>query len=105
MGYWIPTVRYDGKVERVYCASLKDAFNDASKTLLGVYRVHGLKALTMKNSLDHGVPIFNTKTGQSYNHWVRFANGSNPKDGFEEVTDDKRFGVSYKTKNFPKSWL
>lgn len=105
MAYWIPAVRYDGTHDRVYCATLKDAFNDASKTLLGVYRILGLRALKLKNSLDYGVPIYNTKTGQAYNHWVRFSNGSNPNDGFEEVTYDKRFGVSYKSKNFPKNWM
>ena len=48
MGYWIPV----SKTERVYDGKLKDAFNDASKILLSTYYTMGLRALSMKDSLD-----------------------------------------------------
>lgn len=103
MGYWIPV----GGNERIFCSNLKDAYADAAKTLLGLYRrTNGNIHRVIKGYHDSdGIPIYNSANGKACNHWVRFANGSNPKDGFEEVTYDKRFGVSYKSKDFPKSWM
>lgn len=101
MGYWIPVEN-----GRVYCDNLKDAYADAAKTLLGLYRrtngnIH--RVIKGYHNSD-GIPIYNSANGKACNHWVRFANGSDPKDGYEECYYDKRVGMVTKGKNFPKNW-
>lgn len=102
MTYWIPTT-----VGRVSASTLKDAYRDAAAELIALYKatkgqIH--KAIPGYHGSE-GIKIYNSATGKSGNHWVRFSNGSNPKDGYEEVVYDKRFGIAYKVKSFPKNWL
>ena len=100
-GYW---VQVPG--DRVFCSTLKDAYSLAAKVLLGAYR---FDKNTMHKRIPGytgsvGVPIYDSARGKACNHWVRFSNGSNPKDGYEEVSYGKSYGIAYKTKNFPKNW-
>ena len=103
MGYWIPI---NGN-ERIFCSNLKDAYTDAAKILLNLYReTNGNIHKIIKGYHDSdGIPIYNSAHGKSCNHWVRFADGSNPKDGYEECVYDKRIGMNPKHKLFPKSWM
>lgn len=101
MGYW---VQVDGG--RIFCSTLKDAYRDAAKTLLGAYRISGgaIHTIIPGYTSSKGVPIYDSAKGKACNHWVRFSNGSNPKDGYEEVSYGKSYGIAYKSKNFPRSW-
>ena len=108
MTYWIPTGDRNRDYEfRISCETIKDAYRDGAKPLLGLYRrtngnIH--KLIDGYNG-STGLPIYNSANGKACNHWVRFANGSNPKDGYEEVVYDRRYGISYKSKDFPKNWM
>lgn len=101
-GYWLAT-----EGGRLYSSTLNHAWMDTAQILLGYYRrtngqVHKVWG---DYSPSSGLPIYNSRTGKGATHWVRFANGSNPKDGYELVTYDKRYGVSTKgSYNFPRSW-
>ena len=101
MGYWIPVEN-----GRVYCDNLKDAYRDAAAILLGLYRkTNGNIHLIIKEyTSSYGIPIYNSANGKACNHWVRFDNGSNPKNGYEECYYDKRVGMVTKGKSFPKNW-
>lgn len=101
MGYWIPV----GNGVRVYESTLKDAYLTGAKTLLGQYRatngqIH--KAIPEYTSMS--LPIYSSSTGTKYTHWVRFSNGSNPRDGYEECSYGKTYGVAFKVRTFPKNW-
>lgn len=102
MGYWIPI----GKGNRVFESNLKDAYLTAAKTLLGLYRyTNGNIHREIAGYNDStGLPIYNSSTGKAANHWVRFDNGSNPKDGYVECAYNSNTGLSTKSKSFPKNW-
>ena len=103
MGYWIPV----DKKERIFCSSLKDAYNDAAKILLGFYRrTNGnIHKIVPEYTGSIGLPIYNSASGKGCNHWVRFNNGSDPKAGYDEIFYDKRVGIGGKMgKKFPKDW-
>ena len=104
MGYYVQTA--DPK-ERFYCGSLKDAYRNAAAILIGLYKktngnIH--REITGYHG-STGICIFDSRSGKSCNHWVRFYNGSNPKDGYEEVWYDKRSGIGFRAKSFPKNWM
>ena len=103
MAYYVATP--DPK-ERVREGTLKDAYRTAAAILLGQYRVtNGNVHKTIAGYTGSiGIPIYDSATGKACNHWVRFSNGSNPKDGYDEVVYDKRFGVATHGRNFPKNW-
>ncbi len=100
--YYIPTTSGN----RIYESSLKDAYADAAKTLLYVYKATNgnIHKLIKEYTPSYGIPIYSSRTGKTYTHWVRFDNGSNPKNGYEECSYDKRIGVISRGKSFPKSW-
>ena len=103
MGYWVETE--DEKV-RIFNSSLKDAYSTAAKLLLGFYRrtngqIH--KVVKGYHGIE-GIKIYDTARGKACNHWVKFYNGSNPKDGYCEVWYDKRTGIGFRAKSFPKNW-
>ena len=101
MGYWVQMPHGDRK----FCATLKDAYSDAAKILLGQYRyTNGNIHRTVEGYHGStGIKIFNSRTGKSYTHAVRFDNGSDPKNGYEELAWNK-MGMSSKGKMFPKNW-
>ena len=103
MGYWVQLPHG----ERSFCSSLKDAYSDAAKILIGQYKF--TKGNIHKTIIGYhggaGIKIFDSRTGKSCNHWVRFTNGTDPKGGYEEVYYDKRIGIVANRKEFPKSWL
>lgn len=103
MGYWVEA---EDRV-RVYAGKVKDAYRYASSILLGAYRKtngHPQKVIKGYTS-SYGVPIYNSVRGKTYTHWVRFSNGSNPKDGYDACYYNKNVGVggTYGIK-FPKNW-
>lgn len=102
MGYWIPV----GNGHRVFESNLKDAYLTAAKVLIGKYR--STKGQIHKEipeySGSYGIPIYDSATGKGTSHWVRFDNGSNPKDGYEECSYSKNTGMNTKSKSFPKNW-
>lgn len=103
MAYWVQA----SSGERLYCEKLSDAYSDAAKILIGLfYKTNGNihKAVSDYHG-STGIKIFSTRTGKACNHWVRFSNGSNPKDGYQQVWYDKRSGIGYKSKSFPKNWM
>lgn len=103
MGYWIDV----GDGYRVYESTIKDAYLTASKVLLDAYRkTNGQPQKMIKGyTSSYGVPIYNSARGKAYSHWVRFNNGSNPKNGYDACFYNKnvgaggRFGIK-----FPKNW-
>ena len=103
MGYWIPV----SKKERVYDGSLKDAYADAAKSLLAFYReVNGdVFKLRMYKSHEFGVLIYDSATGQAYSHAVVFADYTDIKKGYEEISYSSRYGAKRNHKLFPKSWF
>ncbi len=104
MAYYVQT---PSEKERVRCGSLADAYMDAAAILIGQYKKTGGNIhRTIKGYHGStGIKIFDSATGKSCNHWVRFYNGDNPKDGYQEVWYDKRSGIGYKSKSFPKNWM
>lgn len=103
MGYWIPI----GKGNRVFKSNLKDAYLTAAKTLLELYRhTNGNITWEVAGYTDSfGLPIYNSSTGKAANHWIRFHNGSDPKNGYDECTYNSRIGmISKEGKPFPKNW-
>lgn len=101
-GYWLAT-----EGGRMYCPTLKEAWHDSAAILLGYYRRTNGNIHTVWNDYTsyNGLPIYNSKTGKGATHWVKFHNGMNPKDGYDLVTYDKRFGVSHNGPyKFPKDW-
>lgn len=104
MGYYVET---PSEKERVYDSTLKDAYRDAAAILIGLYKKTNGRIHTAIRGYHGsvGIRIFNSRTGKKYSHWVRFSNGSNPKDGYEEVSYDKRYGVAIRIKSFPKNWM
>lgn len=103
MAYYVATG--DPKC-RFRAETLKKAYEHAAAILLGTYRATNgnVHKVIAGYTGSIGIPIYDSATGKACNHWVRFFNGSNPKDGYEEVVYDKRFGVAIHGKNFPKSW-
>lgn len=101
-GYWVQIANGD----RVFESTLKDAYSTAAKTLLGAYRfTNGNIHKSIKGYHGStGIAIYSTRTGKTFDHGVRFANGSNPKDGYEMWSYSKAYGVKSTAKDFPKSW-
>lgn len=101
-GYWIPV-----EEGRIFCSTLADAYNDGAKVLLGLYRrTNGNIHRVIKGYTgSDGLPIYASRTGKSATHWVRFSNGSNPKDGWEKVSYSRAYGVYFEGPyKFPSSW-
>lgn len=103
MGYWVEVTNGD----RVFESTIKDAYLTAAKTLLGAYRrTNGNphKLITGYSS-SRGVPIYNSARGKTFTHWVRFNNGSNPKNGYDAMFYNKNTGVGGRMGvSFPKNW-
>lgn len=104
MGYWIEV---DNSGDRLFESTLKDAYKVAAATLLGAYRkTNGNPHKAIRGySSSYGVPIYNSRGGNGYTHWVRFSNGSNPKDGYDAMFYNKNTGVGGRIGiKFPKNW-
>ena len=105
-GYWIPV----NDTERVYTNTLRDAYRDAAAVLIGLYKragrdEHKIHRLNKWYNSSDGLPIFDTRTGKSTNHWVRFYESWKPEHGYEEVSYGKAYGIASKAKEWPKNWL
>lgn len=101
MGYWIPV----GEGNRVFKRNLSEAFEWAAIVLYGKYQFTNgnIHRSIPEYHPSTGIPIYDTRTGKKASHYVRFDNGSNPKDGYQECTYSD-LGLSYKSKSFPKNW-
>lgn len=103
MGYWVEA----GDGERVYNATIKDAYRTAAAILIGAYRrTNGNVHKVIKGYTGStGIHIYNSARGKTYTHWVRFNNGSNPKDGYDAMYYNKNVGVGGTYgKKFPANW-
>lgn len=103
MGYYVQA----GNGERVYESTIKDAYRTAAAILIGAYRkTNGNPHKAVKEySSSRGIPIYNTARGKTFTHWVRFSNGSNPKDGYDAMYYNKNVGVGGRMGvSFPKNW-
>lgn len=103
MAYYVQA----GGGERVYAATVKDAYRTAAALLLGSYRAGkgDPHKVIREYTSSYGIPIYNSARGKTYTHWVRFNNGSNPKNGYDECYYNKNTGVGGTYgKKFPANW-
>lgn len=103
MGYYVEA----GNGERIFESTIKDAYRTAAAILIGAWRkTNGNPQKVIKGyTSSYGVPIYNSAKGKTYSHWVRFNNGSNPKNGYDTCFYNKNVGVGgrYGIK-FPQNW-